>query len=149
MSLVQLLKSNPETILSEVSQSLARSHLEHYEAEGKTETHYRLSVLYELTLHCLEQKSTTPMIQYTEKIARQRYLAGFELFEMQTAFNVLEEVIWKRILTDMEPNDIVEAIGLISTILGAGKDTLARTYVSLAAQAKAPSVNLKALFAGT
>ena len=89
------------------------------------------------------------MVQYTERIARQRYLSGFELFEVQTAFNVLEEVIWKRILSDMEPKDIVEAIGYISTILGAGKDTLARTYVSLAARGKAPAVDLKALFAGT
>jgi hypothetical protein len=89
------------------------------------------------------------MIQYTEKIARQRYSAGFELFEVQTAFNVLEEAIWKRILRDAEPHDIAEAIGLVSTILGAGKDSLARAYVSLATRSKAPAVDLKALFAGT
>lgn len=89
------------------------------------------------------------MVQYTERIARQRYLTGFELFEVQTAFNVLEEVIWKRIISQMNPNDVAEAIRLVSTILGAGKDTLARTYVALAARAKAPVMDLKALFAGT
>lgn len=31
----------------------------------------------------------------------------------------------------------------------AGRDTLARTYVSLASQTKAPSLNLAALFDGT
>ena len=149
MSLIQLLKRNPEKILMEASQTLSRSHLKHYETDGNAETHQRLRSLYELTIRCLRQKSATPMVQYTEKIARQRYLSGFELFEVQTAFNVLEEVIWKRILSDMEPKDIVEAIGYISTILGAGKDTLARTYVSLAARGKAPAVDLKALFAGT
>lgn len=41
-----------------------------------------------------------------------------------------------------------EALGSISTVLGAGKDMRARTYVSLAAQAKVPSLDLKALFAG-
>ena len=37
----------------------------------------------------------------------------------------------------------------MTTILGSGKDALARKYVSLAAGAHAPSLDLRSLFAGT
>ena len=37
----------------------------------------------------------------------------------------------------------------IGTVLGAGKDALARRYVSLASGARAPSLDLAALFSGT
>jgi hypothetical protein len=68
---------------------------------------------------------------------------------VQTAYNVLEEAIWLRILKDLQPAQYAEALGLVSTVLGAGKDALARTYVSLASKAKAPSLNLQSLFAGS
>jgi hypothetical protein len=49
---------------------------------------------------------------------------------------------------ELDPPEFVRAIGLISTVLGIGKDTLARAYFALASKAKAPSLDLKALFAG-
>ena len=39
--------------------------------------------------------------------------------------------------------------GDVGTVLGAGKDALARKYVSLATQTRTPSLNLQALFSGT
>jgi hypothetical protein len=39
-------------------------------------------------------------------------------------------------------------LGLVSTILGAAKDALAREYVSLATHRHAGSLDLRALFAG-
>jgi hypothetical protein len=108
----------------------------------------RLERLHELTLECLQRKNAEPMRRYVEDIANERFTSGFELFEVQTAFNVLEESIWKKMLAELDPPEFVRAIGLISTILGIGKDTLARAYVALASKAKAPSLDLKALFAG-
>ena len=52
-------------------------------------------------------------------------------------------------MKNISPNELAESLGLISTVLGAGKDTLARTYVSLASKTKAPSLNLQSLFSGT
>ena len=49
----------------------------------------------------------------------------------------------------MEPSQFAEAIGLTSTILGIGKDALARRYVALATKGKVSSLDLKSLFAGT
>jgi hypothetical protein len=74
------------------------------------------------------------MINYIEKMARQRFLSGFELQEVQTAFNVLEECIWKQILVTIPPSGQADALSLVSSVLGSGKDTLARTYVSLASE---------------
>jgi hypothetical protein len=55
---------------------------------------------------------------------------------VQTALNVLEEAIWKQITKLMSPAEQAEALGLISSILGSGKDILARTYVSLAGKSR-------------
>jgi hypothetical protein len=60
--------------------------------------------------------------------------------------NVLEETLWRRILKKLPPDEFARALGLVSTVFGAGKDALARRYVSLASKAKAPSLDLQKLF---
>jgi hypothetical protein len=149
MDFITLLEQNTDSIVAEAGQSLIRSHLQHYEAEGIDKGQERLMRLYELTLECLQRKNAEPMRRYVTDLAKERYTSGFELFEVQTAFNVLEESIWKKMLAELDPPEFVHAIGLISTILGIGKDTLALAYVALATKAKAPSLDLKALFAGS
>ena len=52
-------------------------------------------------------------------------------------------------LADLEAADLAEALGLVSTVFGAAKDALGRRYVSLATHTRAPSLDLRALFAGT
>ena len=89
------------------------------------------------------------MLNHVENIAKERFSAGYDLYEVQSAINELEEAIWKRIFKDIKPENLAEALGLVSTVLGAGKDTLARTYVSLATKSKVSSLNLQALFKGT
>jgi hypothetical protein len=49
----------------------------------------------------------------------------------------------------MPPDAYAEALGLVTTALGAGKDALARAYVSLASETHAPSLDLTPLFDGT
>jgi hypothetical protein len=68
---------------------------------------------------------------------------------VQRAFNVLEEAMWRRIVGVTPPDELGEAVGLMSTALGAGKDTLACTWVGLAAKRQVPSHDLTALFEGT
>jgi hypothetical protein len=89
------------------------------------------------------------MITHAESIGRERFNAGFDLWEVQTAFNVLEEVIWTRIIKEFPAAEYAEALGLVSTVLGTGKDTLARVYVALASKSKAPTLDLRRLFTGT
>jgi hypothetical protein len=148
MDVLRLLREQTEQIIDEAIRAVSRSHLSHYEAGGQDEVRLRLLALFSIVLQCLEQRSALAMTQHAERIAEERFSSGFELYEVQTAFNVLEEAIWKRILSGMEPSKFAEAIGLTSTILGIGKDALARRYVSLAAKAKVTSLDLKSLFAG-
>ena len=66
--------------------------------------------------------------------------------EVQTAFNVLEEAIWKRIETEIPHDDLARSLALVSTVLGSGKDRLARSYVALATQSQVPALDVQALF---
>ena len=75
--------------------------------------------------------------------------AGFGITEVQTAFNAVEVVMWRRLVAIVPPQDLAEAVGLLSTVLGFGKDVLARRYVALASQRHVPTLDLSALFAGT
>ncbi len=67
---------------------------------------------------------------------------------MQTAFNVLEEAMWRTVVAATPPDQLAEAVGLLSTVLGAGKDALAAAYVSLATQHHVGSLDLTAMFQG-
>jgi hypothetical protein len=149
MTLQQLLHDQSSEIISDAEAAIARAHLAHYEKSGMEHTHQRLKALHTLTTRAVKEKNLGPMIAHAETIARERFEAGFDLSEVQTAFNVLEETIWVRILKNLSPGDLGEGLGLISTVLGAGKDALARTYVTLASKTKTPSLNLQSLFSGT
>ena len=138
-----------DAILEEAEAALARSHAQHYEAAGELEVRRRLQVLFDRLLSALTERDLGPMIAYAQEIAEERFNAGYDLVEVQTAFNALEEAVWQRVLSTLEPSQYAEALGLVSTILGSGKDALARKYVSLAAHSHAPSLDLRALFAGT
>lgn len=147
-ALIRLLTESHEDILSAAFRSLSRSHLSGYEKVGPRLTQEHLRALLDLIVQAVKDKHLTPVIEHAEAIARERHAAGFDLAEVQTAFNVLEEAIWHRILAVLPPGLQGHALGLVGTVLGAGKDTLARTYVFLASRTHVPTLNLEALFEG-
>jgi hypothetical protein len=149
MTVHEVLTRNAAEILAEAGKAVACSRLRHYNDAGNEEISRRLKALFDLTVESVANRDVGPMIAHAEKIARERYDAGFDLSEVQTAFNVLEESMWKQILKHIAPEDYAEALGLVSTALGQGKDALARFYVELASRTKAPSLNLQSLFSGT
>ncbi len=149
MDLSKLLHEHMNEILTEAENSLSRAHLTHYEKAGEEHNRQKLKALYVLSVRAIAEKNLGPMLSHAEEIARERYEAGFDLSEVQTAFNVLEESAWRFIMRSLPPAEFGEAIGLISTVLGAGKDMLGRTYVTLASKSKPPSLDLRSLFAGT
>ena len=149
MELSSFLASNKDEIITAACAAMDRSHLQHYERDGIAGTRDRVATLFSIAAQCVRERNLAPMIAHAEQVAAERYIAGFDLWEVQTAFNALEETIWVRIFKNFPPTELAEALGLISTVLGAGKDTLARKYVSLASKSKAPSLNLQSLFSGT
>jgi len=149
MNLIQLLHERSNEITEAACGAMARSHAKNYEKAGAEHIHQRIKALYVLTARAVKEKNLGPMIAHAETIARERFNAGYDLWEVQTAFNVLEESIWTMVVKELPPSDYGEALGMVSTVLGAGKDTLARRYVSLASKTKSPSLNLQSLFSGS
>lgn len=143
MDLVQLLETKKERILSESVERMNLSRLKHYQSAGTETTEQRLEKLLDLTIHCINSRQLTPMLTYSDLVARERFKASYDLFEVQTAYNCLEEAIWKRIIQNIPEKEMAEALGLISTILGAGKERLALTFVSLAGEKPVTSLDLK------
>ena len=149
MTLYELLQQRTNEIITEATEAMVRARAKHYEEAGREHVHQRLKALYVLTMRGVKERNLGPMVAHSENIARERFSAGYDLWEVQTAFNLLEEAIWKRILKELPAAEFAEALGLVSTVLGVGKDTLARRYVSLATKAKTPSLNMQSLFSGT
>ena len=149
MALDRILHDRMNEILADAEKSLCSARLTNYEKAGEEHNRRKLKALYTLTVRAISERNLGPMLAHAEEIARERFEAGFDLSEIQTAFNVLEEALWKFIIKNLPPVEFGDAIGLVSTVLGAGKDILATTYVALASKAKAPSLDLRSLFAGT
>jgi hypothetical protein len=149
MDVEDLLVAQRAEILEDALVAMERSHLVHYEQSGEEFTRSRLAELFDLVVSTLRTRQLGPVTQYCDELAEQRFEAGFGITEVQTAFNVLEEVMWRRVVDQVPPPELVEAVGLLSTILGVAKDVLARRYVSLASQRHVPTLDLSALFAGT
>jgi len=77
----------------------------------------------------------------------ERFGSGYDLSEVQAAFSALEAAIWARVLLLLPPDRFARMLGLVTTVLGAGRDALAQN-VSLATDDRAPSLDLRALFGG-
>ena len=149
MDLIQLLKTRSDEILSDSVAAMRRANVPHYEQAGFGTAEERLKTLLALTVRSLSENDLSHVVQLAERIARERYESGYDLQEIQTAFNVLEEASWTHIVKEVPPEGLARALGLLSTVLGAGKDVLATTYVSLVTKTKSPSLDLQSLFKGT
>ena len=75
-------------------------------------------------LDSLVHHDLTPMVAYAHSVAEDRFNAGYDLSEVQAAFNTLEESIWTQAVATVEPGQLAKTLGLVSTVLGSGKDAL-------------------------
>lgn len=147
MDLVALLRDKQSEIVDETTEILRRARLKHYSEVSSAEAHSRMDRLYALMLTSLETRNLVPIMEYMETMAAERFEAGYDLREVQTAINVLEETVWKAVVDYTPPEHLAQSLGLVGTVLGAAKDSLARAYVSLATKTKSPSLDLSAIFA--
>lgn len=145
----EFLHQQHSEIVGAAEAALARLGVPHYQAADQGEVHHRIEVLFDHVADSLSSHDLGPLVSYAESVAEERFNGGYDLIEVQTAFNVLEESIWARAVATLEPGQLAETLGLVSTALGCGKDALARKYVSLATRTHAPSLDLRALFRGS
>jgi hypothetical protein len=149
MDCAALLLEHRSSILDESYTVLERSHVHHYEAAGEEFTRARLEGLFDLVVTAIGNRDLAGVSAYAVNVAEERFKAGFDISEVQAAFNAIEEAMWRQIVDSAAPEDLAEATGLMNTVLGFGKDVLARTYVSLASRRHVRSLDLTAMFAGT
>jgi hypothetical protein len=148
--LPHLLREMREQNIERAVESLKRCGLPHYSSSEEQENRERLTALHDVALECVTRRTLVPMHDHARAVAQERHRDGFGVLEVHSAFNVLEEVLWKAITEHLAPEEYPEAFGLVSTVLGAGKQTLAVEYVALAdPKASFPSLDLTALFKGT
>ena len=92
-----------------------------------------LEDLFGLVAKCVQDGDAEPIIAFSHQLAESRFAGGFDIGEVQGEFNVLEEVLWREMADSLSGEQRLEALELLSAVLGAGRDALARTYVALAA----------------
>jgi hypothetical protein len=144
----QFLAAERDAIISAATEALGRTTARHYVAAGAGVRHQRHEALLDHVIEAIDNRDLRAVIAYAERIAQERFEAGYDLSEVQAAFNALEEAAWSRVFALLEPWQFAEAIGLISTVLGAAKDALARRYVHLATNAQVRALDYGALFSG-
>jgi hypothetical protein len=144
-----LLENARTEILEDAYTALDSSHALHYERAGEPFTRQKLADLFDLVISAIRLRELDDIEAYAEAVARERYASGFDISEVQAAFNALERTTWHRLVADVPHAELARAVGMLSTVLGAGQDVLARTYVSLATEHHVPSLDLTALFDGS
>lgn len=148
MQLHVLLRDAEHDVLDLAYSTLQRGHSTHYETAGEAFTRDRLADLFRLVVAAIEARDLAAISSYATQVATERFNQGFDIAEVQAAFNALEGAAWSRVVADVPADELAEAIGLLSTVLGFGKDALAREYVELASRRHVHSLDLSALFAG-
>lgn len=149
MDLVERLEPGFDTLVDQAAAALDRAGLTHYQGAGPEATRERVAALLTAVLDSLRRGSPVPVVEHADRVARERYHAGFWIEEIQVAFNTLEEALW-RFLTGDPADDALAAelaadLGRIGAVLGSGKDQLARTYVELVSHRHSPAVDVQAL----
>jgi methylmalonyl-CoA decarboxylase len=88
--------------------------------------------LFRLVLRCVREGSAESIITPSGRIAAHCFAAGTDLAEVQGQFNALAEALCRHADGSLAGEQRVQALRLVPGIVGAGKDALARTYVTLA-----------------
>lgn len=148
MNMPNLLHGIRDAVLTDACAALECARLQHYRTSDREENAERLAALYDALEKCARNRSVLPMVSHAEQVARERYGRGFDLAEVLTAFNVLEEALWRHVAGSAPPAEYPEAFGLVATVLGAGKQALALQYVALARRTGEPAMDVDALLSG-
>ncbi len=101
-------------------------------AASPAERHQDIEHLFDLIQRCVHEGHCEPITGPSRQMAADWFAAGLEIAEVQAAFTVLEEVLWRNLADAVSGDQRLGTLRLVNVILGAGRDALARTYVSLA-----------------
>jgi hypothetical protein len=118
-------------------------------AAGQDLLAQRLDAALGQVIQSLAADDLGPAVRFAESLARERHSAGFGLAEVQDALDALEAAAWARLIAKLDPGRHARALADVSTVFGAVKDALGRSWVEQTARHGLASVDLTALASGT
>jgi hypothetical protein len=131
MTLLELLYNKPDLILLDSTDNLVRAQLQHYKQLNPEKIRSRFLRLFQAVEKCVEVNSCTEIINFMEKVSDERFDSGYEIHEVQTAINILEESLWRKISDFVDGDKQVAAMKLVTCILAKAKEELASEYALL------------------
>jgi hypothetical protein len=140
----QLLRDDEPAILAEAAPTIAR--LEHYRRDGDESTRRRVEALYRHVARAVRARDLDDLLAHAARIARERFEGGYELAEVEAAFETLENAISRRALARLPLDELAWGLGLVSTAISHARSELGRTFVSLAPAVRPGTVDLTAVF---
>ena len=147
LKIEDLLRDDEPAILEEARARVAR--LEHYHRDGDAPTRERLQALYRRLARAVRTRDLDELLAHAERVARERYAAGFSLGEVHAAFSSLEEAIWRRASERLPLDEQAWGLALVTTALAHAKEALGHAYLAAAPSGHAPSVDLTPVFRRT
>ncbi len=131
MKLIELLHQKPDLILLDSTDNLVRSNLKHYKKLNPENIRIRLNHLFQTLVTCVETGSCNEMVTFMDKVSDERFESGFEIHEVQTAINILEESLWRNIGKFVDNDKQVNAMKEVTGILSKAKEEMANEYAML------------------
>jgi hypothetical protein len=144
MKIEDLLRDEEPAILDEAVRVTAL--LSHYRRDGEEATRRRVQALYRAVARAVHARDLDDLLAHAGRIARERFLGGYEQAEVEAAFATLEEAIERRALGRMPKAELAWGLGLVATALGHARAELSRTFGSLAHGSRLGAVDLTAVF---
>ena len=148
VDIAEFVESGKDDLVAVAAASVDRARLTHYEAAGFEVTEARLGALVDVLIAACRDHRLDDAVAYAEGLATSRHTGGFPLLEVQTAINVLEEAIWRSVLADVPAESQGHCLALVSTVLGAIKDAVARGYLTHIGSSTS-ALRVESLFSGS
>lgn len=134
MNLSDVIRPNLDNIVVAAAAVVDAAGLPHYMSLDPQGVKLRLRELAEAMLKSVETGEPVHFASHAQSIAHDRFLAGVHIEELLTTFNALETALWENVVKVAPTEDVVADLGLIGSIIGAGKDQVASSYVEMATQ---------------
>jgi len=143
MKIEDVLREDEAAILEAAWPTVAQ--LDHYRRDGAPVTRRRVEALYRQVVAAVTTRRLGALRAHAGALARERFAAGFDLYEVRTAFAIVEDAIWRRALARLPSSELAWVGGPVWAALADGEAAVARTYVALAQAAEAGDVPIDAV----
>ena len=134
MEAATVLASAEDRVVDEAVAVLAQHDHAHRQPVRFEDRRRNVRQLFGLILHCLHKGQAEPVIKPSEQLAAHGFAAGVDVTEIQAEFNALAGVLWRHVADGRADEQQIRTLELVNAAIEAGKDALARTYVTLASQ---------------